>query len=804
MTTSVNRPSNTSLIALYNFNQSTASLSASVERLSSGLRINRAADDAAGLTIADNLNQQALSMGQAARNANDGISIMQIADSTLEEAIDIMGSVKTKTVQAAQDGQTDASRKIIQSDINTLLAELDLISSQAVYNDHPLLTGSFSNKRFQVGAYTGEELRVSIDSSQSSKIGHLSQATLAITNDTGGSVHLQFSNTKTGQDLTMQSVAVEYDNDTSKSMQAVAEQINNYTAETGISAQAQVESTSSKAVQAGATSSTFAINGETIGAVTTLAGDSNNALTSAINNKSSSTGIIASINSEGLLTLSSDGRPIEATGLGSALDATDANNMSTFGTIQIFQMGSYQLAMTDLSSGLAVSFTSNMDFSGTMTTTIDSNLTSGSVLGGSSTLAAGFTLGSTFTGAQMAGAITTTSDSTLKATTVLATGSLIAQDSIMGGDAENNANITTTSSTLMAAGSTLISGSTIAAGTYLTNDIETGSGTVAAGTTLSAATVTTTDTNISNTMLLQSSSILVTGSTFAATSYVGGDLTLNSAMILSQDMTLESSSTIADVDGVTSLASDSTIGGPATLAAVDISLISTMTVKSGSVLSATTELATGSTIGGDATLNGAHTTNADLSLAASSVLASGSVITQGTELTNDLVTTLGTISAGTTLEQDYTTAGNNTMTFVQTVKSDSVLASDSLLAANSGGSASTELTNESMVRLSDMSVLTQENAQTAMRIADAALEDLNRIRAGVGANQNQFSSSINNLTMTKTNLESAVSRIMDVDLAEESSIFARMSILVQSGAFAVAQANAIPSTILPILQGGNT
>ncbi len=790
-----------SLIALYNFNQSTASLNKSVERLSSGLRINRAADDAAGMTIADSLASQSQSMGQAIRNATDGISIMQIADSALSESINLISSVRTKAVQAAQDSQTSASRQVLQNDIDKLLEEFDLIARTSKFNEHPLLTGVFSGKEFQVGASSGETISAFLSSAESTKVGHVNTAKLSITNETGGSVHLRFTNNSGGESLTLQSVGVEYANDIEKSMQAVADQINNYQEETDISARAVVESTGADAVQAGATSATFAVNGVDIGTVTTSVNDSDGTLINAINNKTSSTGVTASITSSGQLQLTSDGRPIEVTGAGTALTASDANSASTFGHIQLYQRGAYSIDMDDLSSGLAVSFTSNLDFSGTMTTSIDSTLASSSVLGAASTLTAGFTTGAVFTDSSLNGNVVTTRDSTLETGSALAAASIIAKDSVFGGSGVSDNQVTSTGDSLLAAGSTLISGSTLVAGTYLTNDISTASGTVSAGTTLSAATTTNADTNITNAMLAQSGSVLGTGSIFAKDSTVGGSVTLASTMTMSQNMTLESGSTIVDAAGL-SLAVGSTIGGAATIGGSDVIMTAAMTVKTGSVLSVTSSLATGSTIGGLTTLDGDHTTNADLSLSADTVLAAGSVLEQGTELTNDVVTTLGTISAGTTLEQDYTTSGSNTLTYAQTVKSGSILASTSVLTANDGGAASTELTEESVSRLTNLSVLTQEDAQVAMEIADAALADLSAIRSVVGSTQNQFTSSISYLTTSKINIESATSAIMDVDLAEESMVFAKMQILNQSGAFALSQANSLAGNVLSLFQGG--
>ena len=123
------------------------SLSSSLEKLSSGLRINRAADDASGMAIADSLRSQALGLGQAIRNANDGISMVQTADGALEESIKIVNSVKTKSIQSAQDGQTTESRKAIQSDVDKLLEELDMIARTTSFNNQKLLSGNFSDKK---------------------------------------------------------------------------------------------------------------------------------------------------------------------------------------------------------------------------------------------------------------------------------------------------------------------------------------------------------------------------------------------------------------------------------------------------------------------------------------------------------------------------------------------------------------------------------------------------------------------------------------------------------------------------------
>ena len=141
----------------------------SLAKLSSGLRINTAADDASGMSIADSLRSQASALGQAIANANDGISIAQIADKAMDEQLKILDTIKTKATQAAQDGQSTSSRKALQADIAKLVQGLDNIASSTSYNGKSLLAGQFTNASFQVGAYSGQTVNMSIGATSSEK-----------------------------------------------------------------------------------------------------------------------------------------------------------------------------------------------------------------------------------------------------------------------------------------------------------------------------------------------------------------------------------------------------------------------------------------------------------------------------------------------------------------------------------------------------------------------------------------------------------------------------------------------------------
>jgi flagellin len=725
---------------------------------------------------------------------------MQLVDGSLSEAIDIVNTIRIKAVQGAQDTLSFSSRSSLQQDIDTLLGELDQLIDTSVFNDQKLLSGLFSNKKFQIGAYANEEVNVSLPAANETKIGHLGTGALTLTSRNGGSVNFNFTNPKTGQTLNISSLTVSYSNDAQKGMGGLADYINRYTSDTGISAIAEVESASSTAVGAGATSALFAINDIAIGAVNVEAGDADRRLVNAINAKTASHGVAASINSSGQLLLkSSDGRAIKVAGIGSI--GTSDDDISTYGQITILQNGPYQLNLSDLSEGFSVAFSANMKIAGDVTTTIDSTMAAGSVLGSGSTLLAGWSAGTPLSGADLSGDIVTTLPSTLYAGSVLASGSSIAAGSRLGGTAATAGSILSQDLSVLQSDSVLLSGSIIKKGSYLTNDIITASGTTNAGTVLSADATLTSDLTLTYDMLLLAGSSLAPSSTFTAGSFIGADFTINGPLDLTAEMTLLFASSIADVDASTLIAAGSSVGGNAVIA-TSKTLTQEMMVKSGSTLSSASQFAIGSTIGGSSVLAGAHLTIEDLLVESGSTLAASSLIINGTVATTTLQTITGTVPSGTTLKSDQLTIGSNTLSSSMLLKSGSILADGSALAANSRNDAGVEVTGQSLLRLLDLSVLTVKDASTAIVIADAALADLERIRAEAGAYQGQFESSISLLGETEMHVSEARSKMIEVDFANEVENLTRMQLLVQSSAFALTQANAAPQNVFRILQGG--
>jgi len=802
---------NTNIAALSahsNMIKNDSGLSASLEKLSSGLRINRAADDSAGMAIADSLKSQFLGLGQAVRNANDGISMVQTADGALDESIKIVNTVKTKAIQAAQDGQTTESRKAIQADIDKLLEELDIIAKTTAFNNQKLLSGNFVNKKFQVGAYSGETVNISIGSAESAKVGHVTTGKLELTNTAGGTVQLSIYSNLQSKSFTLQAVDIKANNSAGNGMGALADAINKLSDVLGISASAVVTSSTDAAVVGGTTTgSDFAINGVTIGAVNVADNDSDGALAKAINNKTSDHGILASVGGDGKMTLTSlDGRAINITG--STGGALGASQLSTFGYVKLNQAGSNELLITDLASGSATSFTASLVATSGVTTTIDSTLAAGSNLVSASTLKAGSTAGADLTGLNINGDITLTIDALIKSGSSLSSASTLKAGSVYGGTVVNTSGATVTRDSLLTAGSVISSFSTLKAGTLVTTAFNDSTGTtIAAGSVLAADVVVSTAFTLTSNMVLTLGSTLASGTaaasgSAAAGSYLYANVISASVSLLTQDMTLKSGSILIDDAAVSlTLKAGSDLGGDVILTSGVTTTVS-MTLKSGSTLISASTLANGSTLGGAVRTTNILTLQGAVTLAEGSTLASGSSLEHGTVLANDVYVSGGfLLTAGTTLETDYATSGVNTLAFNQTLVKDSTIAASSVLAANAGGASGTDVKDTTTSRLSDLNVLTQEGAQTAIAVADSALKDLDKVRSDLGSVQNQLVSTIANLSATKVNIAAAESSIRDVDFAEEAANFSKMQILTQASSFAMAQANASSQTVLSLLQG---
>ncbi|EKD8594182.1 flagellin A [Campylobacter lari] len=301
-----------SLNAQANANLNSRALDTSLSRLSSGLRINSAADDASGMAIADSLRSQASTLGQAINNGNDALGILQTADKAMDEQLKILDTIKVKATQAAQDGQSTKTRNMLQADINRLMEELDNIANTTAFNGKQLLSGGFANQEFQIGSQSNQSIKATIGATQSSKIGVTRFETGSMSKDSG-IAQLTIKNYNGIDDFKFQPVVISTSVGTG--MGALAEEINRVADVTGVRANFLVETTGVGAIKADKTSQDFSINGVRIGEVEYKDGDENGALISAINSVKDTTGVEASKDANGRLVLNSrDGRGIKIEG----------------------------------------------------------------------------------------------------------------------------------------------------------------------------------------------------------------------------------------------------------------------------------------------------------------------------------------------------------------------------------------------------------------------------------------------------------------------------------------------------------
>jgi flagellin len=146
-------------------------IATSTEKLSSGYRINRAADDAAGLTISEKMRGQIRGLNRAADNAQDGISLIQTAEGALNEITSVLQRMRELTVQAANDTNVSTDRAAIAAELYQLASEITRISTQTEFNTMKLLDGTFTSKHLQVGANTSQQIRVNIGCMTAASLG---------------------------------------------------------------------------------------------------------------------------------------------------------------------------------------------------------------------------------------------------------------------------------------------------------------------------------------------------------------------------------------------------------------------------------------------------------------------------------------------------------------------------------------------------------------------------------------------------------------------------------------------------------
>ena len=296
-------------------NSTNERITSSLEKLSSGLKINKAADDASGLAIANSLRSQSTGLSQAIKNANEAIGIVQIADNAMEEMSSILNTIKAKSIQSAQDGQSAESRLALQKDVQRYLEELNNIAETTSYNGQVLLSGAFVNRSFQIGAYSNETASINIEATDTKSIGHVRQEVYDVTHLNGD------DDMQLGEDISlnlngMQLQSVTMGTESGQGVGELSRVINAYSDQLKTRATYEVELISSGPVKEGDLED-IEINGVNLGTLTdVLPNDSDGKLVSLINSVKDTTGVSAYTDESGALHLvSEDGRAIETKNL---------------------------------------------------------------------------------------------------------------------------------------------------------------------------------------------------------------------------------------------------------------------------------------------------------------------------------------------------------------------------------------------------------------------------------------------------------------------------------------------------------
>ena len=344
-----------SLTAQRNLGANQASLAASMQRLSSGLRINSAKDDAAGLSISERLSSQIRGSNQAARNANDGISLAQTAEGDMAQIGNNLQRMRELAVQSANATNSASDRAALDGEVQALSAEIDRAAQNSSFNGNKLLDGSFTAQKFQVGANSTANDSITIAQIASARTSALGGYT---TTNAGGATTTALTSTSLILNGTAvgASAATNIAGQSSSSAYAIAVAINAVSGQSGVTATAQPTTLAGSAPGGfGAISAgVLTINSVSVGAVAsggTVPVQGANAA-AAINLLSSQTGVTATADATGAVALTAaDGRDIVVGGVITNTGITTTG--TTHGTVTLGSTGASGITIAGANPGFA-------------------------------------------------------------------------------------------------------------------------------------------------------------------------------------------------------------------------------------------------------------------------------------------------------------------------------------------------------------------------------------------------------------------------------------------------------------------
>ncbi len=878
-------------------NSSQSSLQTSLQRLSSGLRINSAKDDAAGLAISSRMTSQINGLTQAMRNANDGISLAQVAEGALQESGNILQRMRELAIQSANATNSSTDRKALQSEVNQLMQEMNRIASDTTYNGQKLLDGTFASQLFQVGSEANQVIQVNVQGADSETLGTNS---LSVNNTAGVNAATTVGATTTdGTDMDVALVGA-----TSAAVQTAIDTALQNTITITAPDATTTSVDLSAATNISAASIATAVNAEFTDSEVVASGQ--NAVNIDISNLT--TGSDATVGDVIQLDVQVDNTTYNLEFFGGAnAAATQANFLAEFQA----EVGDSDITISqDTANGNLFSISSatgknigidnldihnaaqlSLDFSGGLTVAANDNVVIDLGNGANITLTDNAGAAVSYTGTEIWNAISNAVLGT--SLTEKATGS-VSVGGVGNLNTVSNAGGVITFTGAQTAGATVefdldaATGSTITTTTFSLAVGDVGQSTVALAnlqetTASGGTTVSVTADNDDATIAFDDGAQTVSdenaGGNNAATKVGFVSFTLESGYnIQSDDAGIFSAGanndqTLSTGGGSTSIVNGNNVGtqvltiagvsnqtinvsenasakdiadlvnNSAGSTGVEASAITTATLSSlsaagkvtldltGKNSEAVTVAATvtstdmtalaqainnvsGATgITAEITNSGASLTltqldGYDIGIANFSHSASVTDTTDVNDVTQSVLVT-GSTGTATTLrdggilqesgQRDSTVVGGE----LKFSSAEAAFSVSSNAAANRGsllaGSANSSYASD-LQKVSSVSVATADGAQAAIDILDGAIQQINSIRADLGAVQNRFESTISNIEISVENFSAARSRIMDADFAAETAELSRTQILQQAGLAMLSQANAQPQNVLALLQ----
>ena len=792
-----------SLNAQRNLTTAQADQNQAMERLTSGKRINSAADDAAGLAISNRMTSQINGLNQAVRNANDGISMIQTAEGALDESTNILQRMRELSVQSANGSYTEGNRDTLNAEVQQLVKELDRISETTSFNGQNVLDGSLGTIALQVGAESNQTIEFKIGDMDSDSLG-LGSTTADVSGDriTGttttdiadGAVEINGQGLSTVTNLNGAAA-------TDTQLQDVIDDINNNV--DGVSASAF------NTVEADAIGSGVLATGESL-SITLAAADhgsdtvftvsteteSLEELVSAINTQAGGQ-VKASIDEDGKLALSNTtGGAMTIAVAGGAADLNTITGITDAGAddTETFQG---QIALTS-DDGSAITITKGAD--GT-----DADLAN---LGFREVAGSGQVMGAAVASADQNDGLSA-NELKINGTAIAATPSVADSSSLQEivtniNDVSDKTGVTASISAEQSFSADVSKTLVELEGAIGTSDFATAAGGTIEinGTTVTLAAGDDTADEIATKI---NASIADTG----VSAYVSDDGALN----------LTSEGPVVLANGTSNISDLGIAAGTTATAAASASTTGSLTINGHDITGI--DLTTLDTAVADLNAETASTgvtasidSNGELKLSANSTITlelgdtDGMTTALGLGLTSSTTGFTSDTNDGMVASSTNSDGVNNKLVINPRIELDSANDASISVEVTSEGATATGLKNQNTSlsgtvtgsALSSIDVSTAAGAQKAIDSIDAALETVNDTRSELGAVNNRLDFTINNLSNVSENASAARSRIEDADFAAESANLSRAQVLQQAGSAMLAQANAAPQQVLSLLQ----